>query len=100
MFARGWPVVFSLFRPPCRGWRDLEVPEGWMQVIRGPRPGQKAVQKVLMGEITRARQCLTGALLTLSTSWEAQEVVRELPEHVRAFAPDTPLAVMVARTST
>ena len=62
--------------------------------------GQKAAQKVLMGEITRARQCLTGAPLAPGNDdtfnelqrKRPQEVVRELPDHVRAFA-DAPLAV-------
>ena len=63
--------------------------------------GHMASQKVRLGEITRARQCLTGAPLapgfddTLNELQRkrAQEVVRELPEHVRALVLETPLVV-------
>ena len=63
--------------------------------------GEKAAQKVRLGEITRARQCLTGAPLAPGNDntfnelqrKRPQEVVRELPEHVRAFTPETPLVV-------
>ena len=63
--------------------------------------GEKAAQKVRLGEITRARQCLTGAPLPPGNDntfnelqrKRPQEVVRELPEHVRAFTPETPLVV-------
>ena len=63
--------------------------------------GHMAAQKVLLGEITLARQCLAGAPLapgnddTLNELQRKrpQEVVRELPEHVRAFVPKTPLVV-------
>ena len=61
--------------------------------------GEKAAQKVQLGEITRARQCLTGATPAPGNDntfnelqrKRPQEVVRELPEHVRAFTPETPL---------
>ena len=60
--------------------------------------GEKAAQKVRLGEITRARQCFTGAPLAPGNDntfnelqrKRPQEVVRELPEHVRAFTPETP----------
>ena len=63
--------------------------------------GHMASQKVLLGEITRARQCPTGTPLapdfddTLNELQRKrpQEVVRELPEHVRSFVPETPLVV-------
>ena len=61
--------------------------------------GEKAAQKVRMGEITRALQCLTGTPLPPGNDntfnelqrKRPQEVVRELPEHVRAFTSETPL---------
>ena len=33
---------------PRRGWSHLEVPSGWIQVLRGPRP--KSVQSPLAKE--------------------------------------------------
>ena len=74
-------------------WQTLPVPvkprsEGGLSA---EQRRQKAAQKVLMGEITRARQCLTGAPSVQRK--RPQEVVRELSEHVRAFALDTPLAL-------
>ena len=63
--------------------------------------GHMVSQKVLLGEITRARQCLTGAPLapgfddTLNELQRKrpQKVVRELPGHVRALVLETPLVV-------
>ena len=59
-----------------------------------------AAQKVLLGEITRARQCLTAPLAPGNDNTlkelqrkRPQQVVRELPEHVRAFVPETSLVV-------
>ena len=28
---------------PRRGWSHLEVPSGWIQVLRGPRPRSRAM---------------------------------------------------------
>ena len=64
--------------------------------------GKAACQKVKLGEITRARrQCLTGAALVPGNDdtfdelqrKRPQEIQRELPEHVRGFVPDSPLAL-------
>ena len=67
--------------------------------VEGPlsagQRGHMAAQK------SSVRQCLTGARLapcnddTLSSLQRKrqEEVVRELPEHVRAFVPETPLVV-------
>ena len=63
--------------------------------------GKAACQKVKFGEITRARQCLTGAALAPGNDdtfdelqrKRPQEIQRELPEHVRGFVPDSPLAL-------
>ena len=71
----------------------------WVKPRSGPLSAEQrlhmASQKVRLGEITRARQCLTGAPLapgnddTLNELQRKrpQEIVKELPEHVRAFVP-------------
>ena len=60
-----------------------------------------ACQKIKLGEISRARQCLTGASLAPGTeatfqllqARRPQVVVRESPEAVRAFEPESPVTV-------
>ena len=63
--------------------------------------GKAACQKVKFGEITRARQCLTGAVFVPGNGdtfdelqrKRPQEIQRELPEHVRGFVPESLLAL-------
>ena len=65
------------------------------------RRAAAACQKIKLGEISRARQCLTGASLAPGTeatfqllqARRPQVVVRELPEAVRAFEPESPVTV-------
>ena len=60
-----------------------------------------ASRKVKVGEVSRARQCLTGATLAPSTedtfhrmqSRRPQVETRALPQEVHDFQPDTPLTV-------
>ena len=60
-----------------------------------------ACQKVQLGEVSRARQCLVGASIAPGTeeSFRAmqdrrpQEVVREIPAEVREFQPEVPVSL-------
>ena len=60
-----------------------------------------ACRKVRLGEVSRARHCLTGSPLAPGTddtyrelqSKRPQHISRELPQSVREFSPDTPLAL-------
>ena len=63
--------------------------------------GKAARQKAQLGEITRARQCLTGTALAPGNDEtfnelqgkRPQEVQRELPEHFFNFVPESPLVL-------
>ena len=62
--------------------------------------GKAARQKAQLGEITRARQCLTGAALAPGNDETFNELqgkrpqeVQQLPEHVRNFVPESPLVL-------
>ena len=65
------------------------------------RRAEAAYQKVKLGEVSRARQCLTGAALAPGTdatfnmmqNRRPQEVIRALPEEVLRFEPDTPIGL-------
>ena len=60
-----------------------------------------ACRKTRLGEVSRARHCLTGSPLAPGTedTWQElqskrpQRISRELPQWVREFNPDTPLAL-------
>ena len=75
-------------RPTARRFKNMED------------RGKAACQKVKLGEITRARQCLTGAALAPGNDdtfdelqrKRPQEIQRELPAHVLGFVPESPLA--------
>ena len=63
--------------------------------------GRAACQKVQLGEVSRARQCLTGASVAQGNE-EAframqdrrpQEVVKEIPADVLNFQPETPVVL-------
>ena len=61
----------------------------------------RAAQKVQLGEVSRARQCLVGASVAPGTNdtframqgRRPQEVVREIPEEVRQFEPGVPVVL-------
>ena len=106
-FSSDAPSVRFVRERGCGRFRWTKL---WLPVPVKPRSeaplssehrGEKAAQKVWLGEITCARQCLTGAPLAPGNDntfnelqrKRPQEVVRELPEHVRAFTPETPLVV-------
>ena len=65
------------------------------------RRADAALRKVKVGEVSRARQCLTGATLAPGTeetfhrmqSRRPQVETRALPQEVHDFQPDTPLTV-------
>ena len=65
------------------------------------RRAEAACRKVQLGEVSRARQCLTGASLAPGTeatfremqSRRPQEVQRPIPREVLEFQPATPLVV-------
>ena len=126
METRGWKLFillpFMLLRRPhgqgrvvskvsqvrrrAVGWRGTSPV---LKVWRRPHIGADSIesravaacQKIKLGEISRARQCLTGASLAPRTeatfqllqARRPQVVVRELPEAVRAFEPESPVTV-------
>ena len=65
------------------------------------RRAEAACQKVKLGEVSRARLCLTGASLAPGTdeTFDAvqnrrpQEVVRNIPQDILEFEPDVPVQV-------
>ena len=67
----------------------------------GEQRGRAACRKVQSGEVTRARQCLTGAALAPGTdatlqemqSRRPQQVQRPIPRNVLEYQPDVPLQV-------
>ena len=88
-------------------WADLirEGHQGCAQEGHETHHGVDSVvaarQKIKLGEISRARQCLTGAPLAPGTeetfqvlqARRPQVVVRALPEEVQAFEPESPVIV-------
>ena len=58
------------------------------------RRADAALRKVKVGEVSRARQCLTGATLAPGTEETFHRMqTRALPQEVHDFQPDTPLTV-------
>ena len=93
---------------PRRGWRAVEVPEGWLQVIRGPRPasvrwpraaqnlnresrGKKVAKVDLPQRPVAPRPARPARSLDVVSAETAQEVQR-LENAVSALGEDNPLA--------
>ena len=90
-------------------WRDLfadAVQSDQRIRVRSSAPtlearARAACQKVRLGEVSRARQCLIGASVAPGTAETFQamqnrrpkEVVREIPEEVLNFEPQTPVVL-------
>ena len=98
-FARGqWATMLQEAQVASRQ-------EGQAQRLRTEdTPGRRAeaaCQKVKLGEVSRARMCLTGASLAPGTeeTYDAmqnrrpQEVVRNIPQNILEFELDTPVQV-------
>ena len=100
-------VPYKSVLMPRRGWRAVEVPEGWLQVIRGPRPAsvqwpravpnsnresRKKVAKVDLPERPVAPRPARPARSPDLVSAETAQEVQRLENAVSALGEDNPLA--------
>ena len=110
LFFHAFCFLFSRGLMPRKGWNQLDVPSGWVRIIRGPRPRsvqwpradapqrphQRGQRQGSLKEVQHSRQCVqTGSGVVPSHLPSRSPEVKQLNIHAKSLH-----ALRVARNKT
>ena len=87
---------------PRKGWSSVEVPDGWLQIIRGPRPPAAKWPRAKAQSTPAPRTSSTVTHrqpLSKSQTFQMQDRPRRSPAEVRAVASTKILRIQAAIAS-